>query len=217
MQFIYKFILFFVISILYGCSSYTGGVSDEKLLVNRDAGVVMEDYLTYDFLVGGSMCRNVESVFANCGCTELSLKQGDIFDYSRPFQVKVQLNKEHWGKSSQKFVVNFVDGTALAGELSYNYLPYPYSNTETLLFFADVDAKTISLHFPGEDNVIIKDIIVPKGIAWKKTNITNAKKISIEFSIDRVIFQDTPSGSVEILTTSNRKPSFVLPYIVLYH
>ena len=140
-------------SLFLGCAKLDVPLPDNEVPVNeavfleRDAGVVVEHLLVYDFLVGGGESKEVATIFADCGCTRLSLTHGDIFDYSQPFRVHVQLQGTQWGKGQQDFLIKFSDGTVLDCRLTYVYAPPPYVMPEELLFFEDVSKKEITF-FP---------------------------------------------------------------------
>ncbi|MDR3109681.1 MAG: hypothetical protein LBU65_08345 [Planctomycetaceae bacterium] len=185
-------------------------------IVERNAGIVSESPLYYDFLIGGGYHKEIEKVSVNCGCTSLSIKNGEILDSTKPFRVIVNLNKEQWGKGSQSFFITLVDGTGIHGRLIYDYSPLPYMNPDTLMFFEDVSKTEIIFCFPGEDNVKFNDITVPIGITWEqKKDSLRRGEIRIVFTLDRSIFQDEPSGMICVFTSSNRKATFSFPYMVL--
>jgi hypothetical protein len=186
------------------------------ILIERDAVIIVDDYFNYDFLVGSSECKKIVSFSANCGCTSLSLVQGEVLDYSKPFRVNVQLHKSQLGKGSQEFFIKFQDNTAIACRLTYDYIPLPFVTPEELLFFEDINEKELVFCFPSEEDVTILDITLPQGMTWKK-NFEKRKKseIRIVFEINRTIFNDNPMGTINILTSSKKMPSCVLSYLVL--
>lgn len=171
-------------------------------IVERDAGKIETNRFSYDFLVGGIKLKGIVSVSANCGCTELSLRKGDIFDYSTPFRVTVQLSKNQPGKGHQEFLVVFSDHTAIEGQLSYEYVPPPFVTPEELRFFEDVCEKEAIFCFPNETGVAIQEVVHPVGITWRR-ECENEKphEVCLVFEIDRSLFHSDPTGSIEVVAT----------------
>jgi hypothetical protein len=187
-------------------------------VIERDAGMIVEDCLHYDFLVGGTEHKEISKVVVCCGCTILSLRNGDYFDYSKPFQVDVQLNRLYYGKATQTFLIEFTDHSVIVGKLLYDYVPLPFVNREELVFLSDTNFKEVVFYFPNEENVTIQRIVSPEGIIGKrKIDKTKKYEFSIIFTIDYDVFHGASSGIIEIFTSSNRKQLFALSYIVLRH
>jgi hypothetical protein len=158
-------------------------------MIERDAGVITEDLLGYDFLIGGTEIKEIAFISADCGCTQVFLNQGDIFDYSQPFRVIVQLQGTRFGKGHQDFFVKFSDDTAFTCRLAYEYAPLPFASPKELLFFEDVRTQEIILCFPNETDVAIYEVIHPTGITWKRESEQEKKsEIRLVFEIDRTLF-----------------------------
>ena len=189
---------------------------DNVQIVERDAGTITDSPFDYDFLVGGADLKEIVSVSANCGCTGLSLHNGDVFDYSTPFRVTVQLHNSQFGKGRQDFFIKFSDGTAIEGRLAYEYAPPPFVTPEELRFFEDVNEKETIFCFPNEAAVAIQEVIHPIGITWKREHEKERRnEVCLAFEIDRTLFEGDPTGTIEVLTTSRNKPRFSLSYLVL--
>jgi hypothetical protein len=190
---------------------------DNSPIIERNAGIVVESSFDYDFLVGGTECKDIESVTANCGCTKLFLCKGNRFDYSEPFHVNVQLNKKQLGDGRQDFFIKFTDGTAIECQLTYEYIPPPFLNPEELLFFEDVNEKEIIFCFPDEEGITIQKISLPNGITWRRDSTKEARyEIRLIFEINRSIFNSDSTGNIEVFTSSQKMSRFSLPYLVLY-
>jgi len=209
--------------ILLGCSkvapvpSAQTATLDNVLIVERDAGTITDSPFNYDFLVGGAELKEIVSVSANCGCTGFSLYEGDYFDFSTPFHVTVQLDKSQFGKGCQDFSIKFSDDTAIEGRLTYEYAPPPFATPEELRFFEDVSRKEIIFCFPKETEVAIQEVVHPAGITWQREREKEKRlyEVCLVFEMDHSLFQGDPTGTIEVLTTSQAKPQFFLPYLVL--
>jgi len=204
-----------------GCSKTVQPPAENRTIVGgefieRHAGVVTENLLEYDFLIGGNERKEIAFVSANCGCTRLFFNQGDIFEYSQPFRVHVQLQGTPLGKGQQDFFIKFSDNTAIVCRLTYEYIPPPFMVPEELRFFADVHEKDVIFYFPNETDVTIQDVKLPAGISWKRESSSEKKhEVRLVFKLDRSLFTDHPIGTVDVFTTSQAKPHFSLPYLVL--
>lgn len=202
---------------LFGCSNNARMASEESVrVIERDAGVIKESSLDYGFLIGDTECKEIASVSANCGCTQLPLREGENLDFSKPFPVNIQLDKNHYGKGHQDFFIRFTDGAALACRLLYEYAPPPFAAPAELLFFEDVSKKRLVLSFPSESEVSIREVTAPAGITWKREPSGEKKHdVCLVFEMDRTLFEGEQTGLIEVVTTSHEKSRFSLPYLVL--
>lgn len=204
---------------LFGCSNAVSVISTEENVqfIERNAGVVGEPSLDYDFLIGGTEVKQIVSVSADCGCTQLSLRKGECLDFSKPFPINIQLNINYFGKGHQDFFIQFADGTALKGRLAYEYAPPPFVTPKELLFFEDVSKKELVFSFPNESGVTIQEVVTPAGITWKhEPNGGKKNEVCLVFEINRSLFVGEQTGKIEVVTTSRKKPRFPLPYLVLH-
>jgi len=198
------------------CSPANEVLLNEFVIIERDAGVIAEELLVYDFLIGGSEIKEIARIVADCGCTRVFLHRGDIFDFSQPFRVLVQLQGLRFGRGHQDFLIQFSDDTAIVCRLVYVYAPPPFAKPNELRFFADVNRKEIILCFPNEPGVVVQEVIHPVGITWKREPAQEKRyEVRLVFEVDRSLFGGNPMGRVEVLTTSQEKPLFSLPYLVL--
>jgi len=184
--------------------------------IERYAGVVTENLLEYDFLIGGDEVKEIAFVSADCGCTRLLFSPGDVFEFSQPFQVIVQLQGTRPGKGQQDFFIKFSDDTFISCRLTYEYAPLPFVMPEELRFFADVHEKEIVFFFPNETDITIQSITQPDGITWRREISREGHcEVRLIFEVDRSLFFDNPIGMITVFTSSKVKPHFSLPYLVL--
>ncbi len=214
--------LFVLSFIILGCaeqepaSRMESRFAEDVRVIECHAGVIEAPLLEYDFSAAGVGPKEIAAVTVGCGCTRLSLRQGEVFDFSNTFRVNIQLDEFQPGKGQQNFLVRFTDGSAIEGLLSYDFRPPPFATPREMRFFEDIDEKELLLCFPGEKDVTIQGIVTPTGFSWEQDS-TNQKphEISLVFELDRSLFTDKRMGVIEIVTTSQRKPRFALPYSVL--
>jgi hypothetical protein len=171
----------------------------DRTTIKRDAGVITENPINYDFHIGKSVSKEIASINVSCACTSLSIQKGNILDCDKPFHVSINLDEKQWGKGSQSFVIKFTDDTFIQGQLTYNYLPEPYAIPPKLSFFEDISEIEVVFYFPAEDNVKFDKINTPSGIICihkeKKLQKNEARLI---FILDRNAFHDVPSGIISI-------------------
>jgi hypothetical protein len=181
----------------------------------REAGVVRDEILDFDFFIDGQEIKKVTSVFISCGCTTIDIQQGNAINFERPIHVRIQMPAGNFGKGQQSFTLGFEDNTSLEGIVAYVYQPEPFFSPDKILFFEDITERTIRFYFPGEENVTINDVSVPQGMTWSIASKPQRFLSEVTFNVDRNLFDSASEGVIQITTSSSKKPTCQLPYLVL--
>lgn len=212
-----------------GCDNSGGGVTD-KLDAQRidaveaktkrakvyDMGVVEKD-VVFDCVIGGLEKRTVDRVTKSCGCATVGLEEGDVLDFSKPFKVSVSMKGKPAGKGSQDVTIGFKDGTVFLAKVKYDYRPLPSITPKFLVFQASDKERVVTIDFPDEEDISITKIAIPHGItsSWNARPSANKSKIVIKLQVDRSLLSETRDGVIDIVTSSDRRASFSIPFLIL--
>ncbi|MDR3109020.1 MAG: hypothetical protein LBU65_04945 [Planctomycetaceae bacterium] len=145
--------------------------------------------------------------------------EGEILNFNKPFMVNVSVEGKAMGRGMQDVLICFEDESAVQITVSYVYLPLPTCSPTNLLFKQDEMEKTLCLTFPQESDVILGDMPPLPFLTFSQTTESQdgTSMIRIKCVLDRSKLENEKDGNIRITSSSERKPEFVIPYLVLSH
>ncbi|MBA3315124.1 MAG: tetratricopeptide repeat protein [Planctomycetaceae bacterium] len=181
-----------------------------------DLGVVTES-VSHPCLLGGERRKRVASVGTSCGCTTPDLEESDMLDFSKPFQVFINMSGKKPGKGSQLITIGFDDGTVENARLKYDYQPPPFADPKQIIFRPEEGERVITATYLGEPEVRVEEVRFPGGAARVVSSepTQGGRIIKISVLPDRSNLRTSTEGTIDIVTSSEHRPRLSVPFLVL--
>lgn len=215
--------LLLITAVVPGCTAFDSPSSipdkatpAEEISAVFDLGVVSENVL-HEIVVGGQTLKTVKDIGKSCGCTSVGVREGELLDFSLPFVIRIDMTGKAQGPQSQSFRIGFTDGTAYSGKLVFDYWPLPQAVPLYLVFRSDESEKDVRLFFPREKSPAVVAVDSPSHMSWNvvSSQEDGNEELRVRIQVDRAALGVAEDGVVTIHTTSSRRDTVKIPFLVL--